>query len=111
MDNSTLRGLTESIVRPDRLAEATKLVSKWEKTGLLEGLVDTPKNKARSTMARLMENQAAGNGNASGLSIAVMDSAVAGDYYTVQVYQTSGGSLNLLSSIYNHLAVVKAAPF
>ena len=59
MDNSTLRGLTESIVRPDRLAEATKLVSKWEKTGLLEGLVDTPKNKARSTMARLMENQAA----------------------------------------------------
>jgi hypothetical protein len=43
---------------PDRKAEAKRLVTKWEKTGLLEGLKDSPRNKARSNMARLMESQA-----------------------------------------------------
>ena len=51
--------LTEGIERPDRKAEAARLVAKWDKTGLLEGLKDTHRDKAKSRMARLLENQAA----------------------------------------------------
>ncbi len=50
-----MKHLTEGIERPDRLAEAKRLMGKWEKTGLLEGLTGS----TRSTMARLLENQAA----------------------------------------------------
>lgn len=39
--------------------ESVKVVNKWEKSGLLEGLKDSRNNKAKSTMARLLENQAA----------------------------------------------------
>lgn len=55
MDQNTIRSLTEGIERPDRLAEAKRLDAKWNKTGLLEGLAGSK----RSTMARLLENQAA----------------------------------------------------
>ena len=51
-----LEKLTEGIVSRDLSKESTALLSKWEKTGLLEGLED---GTARSTMARLLENQAA----------------------------------------------------
>ena len=39
-------------------AETKRLVTKWERTGLLEGLKDTPRNPAKSNMAWLLENQA-----------------------------------------------------
>lgn len=47
--------LSEGMVRQDVPKESRRLVSKWEKTGLLEGL--TPSRKG--VMARLLENQAA----------------------------------------------------
>ena len=47
--------LTEGIVQRDIKKEGTALLSKWERTGLLEGLTSEHK---RHTMARLLENQA-----------------------------------------------------
>ena len=38
--------------------ESKRLVNKWEQTGLLENLSDQPGNQAKSSMARLLENQA-----------------------------------------------------
>ena len=53
---SVLDKLTEGIVSRDLRQEGDALLSKWEKTGLLEGLEgDAP----RQGMARLLENQAA----------------------------------------------------
>jgi hypothetical protein len=57
MDEKMLKMLAEGIDRPDRQKEAKRLVEKWDRTGLLEGLTDRPNNKMRSTMARLLENQ------------------------------------------------------
>jgi len=52
---SVLNKLTEGIVNRDLRKEGDALLSKWEKTGLLEGLdSDVTKNG----MARLLENQA-----------------------------------------------------
>ncbi len=52
---SVLNKLTEGIVNRDLKKEGDALLSKWEKTGLLEGLTgDTERNG----MARLLENQA-----------------------------------------------------
>ena len=53
---SVLDKLTEGIVSRDLRQEGDALLSKWEKTGLLEGL-DNDAN--RQGMARLLENQAA----------------------------------------------------
>ncbi len=47
--------LTENIVARDLSKEGAALVSKWEKTGLLEGLGD---DRIRDNMSRLLENQA-----------------------------------------------------
>jgi hypothetical protein len=47
--------LTENIVARDLRQEGAALVSKWEKTGLLEGLGD---DRKRDNMSRLLENQA-----------------------------------------------------
>ena len=52
---SVLNKLTEGIVNRDMKKEGEALLSKWEKTGLLEGLTDDSK---RNGMARLLENQA-----------------------------------------------------
>jgi len=52
---SVLNKLTEGIVNRDLGKEGAALLSKWERTGLLEGL---EKEHTRSTMARLLENQA-----------------------------------------------------
>ena len=52
---SVLQKLTEGIVSRDLGKEGTALLSKWERTGLLEGLDN---ENSRSTMARLLENQA-----------------------------------------------------
>ena len=52
---SIVQKLTEGIVSRDLSAEGGALISKWEKTGLLEGIGD---DTARNGMARLLENQA-----------------------------------------------------
>ncbi len=52
---SVLNKLTEGIVNRDLKKEGAALLSKWEKTGLLEGLND---DNSKNGMARLLENQA-----------------------------------------------------
>lgn len=52
---SILETLTEGIVDRDMAKEGQALLSKWTQTGLLEGLTD---DHQRSSMARLLENQA-----------------------------------------------------
>ena len=53
--SSIIERLTEGMVNRDMHAEGHALLNKWEKTGLLEGLDNS---RTRSTMARLLENQA-----------------------------------------------------
>jgi len=53
--SSIVERLTEGIVNRDMRAESHALLSKWEKTGLLEGIGN---EQSRQTMARLLENQA-----------------------------------------------------
>jgi hypothetical protein len=53
---SVLQKLTEGIVERSLEREGSALLEKWERTGLLEGLNS---DKHKSTMARLLENQAA----------------------------------------------------
>tara|TARA_B100001094_G_scaffold332483_1_gene404765 strand:+ start:7990 stop:9801 length:1812 start_codon:yes stop_codon:yes gene_type:complete len=53
--SSIIERLTEGVVNRDMRAEGHALLSKWEKTGLLEGL---EKEHTRKNMARLLENQA-----------------------------------------------------
>jgi hypothetical protein len=52
---SIVQRLTEGIVNRDLAKEGDALISKWEKTGLLEGLGS---DVLRNGMARLLENQA-----------------------------------------------------
>ncbi len=52
---SIVQKLTEGIVNRDMKAEGQALLDKWTQTGLLEGLENSHK---KSTMARLLENQA-----------------------------------------------------
>jgi hypothetical protein len=52
---SIIETLTEGIVNRDMKKEGSALLSKWGKTGLLEGLQT---EHQKSTMARLLENQA-----------------------------------------------------
>ena len=52
---SILNKLTEGIVDRDLSKEGAALLSKWERTGLLEGLDN---DRKRGSMARLLENQA-----------------------------------------------------
>jgi hypothetical protein len=52
---SIVQKLTEGIINRDLAAEGDALISKWEATGLLEGLRD---DALRNSMARLLENQA-----------------------------------------------------
>jgi len=52
---SILEKLTEGIVDRDLRQEGAALLSKWERTGLLEGLDN---DRSKHTMARLLENQA-----------------------------------------------------
>ena len=52
---SILEKLTEGIVDRDLAKEGAALQAKWEKTGLLEGIVD---DRKKAGMSRLLENQA-----------------------------------------------------
>mgnify|MGYP003118437824 CR=1 FL=1 len=51
--SSIIERLTEGVVNRDMRAESHALLSKWEKTGLLEGLT---KDSKRQTMAREQHN-------------------------------------------------------
>ena len=53
--SSIVERLTEGMVNRDMRAEGHALLSKWQRTGLLEGLGDDRKKQG---MARLLENQA-----------------------------------------------------
>ena len=53
--SSIVERLTEGMVNRDMRAEGHALLSKWEKTGLLEGI---DQDRSRQAMARLLENQA-----------------------------------------------------
>ncbi|MBL96823.1 MAG: hypothetical protein CMF52_03320 [Legionellales bacterium] len=53
--SSIIDRLTEGVVNRDMRAESHALLSKWEKTGLLEGLNS---DRQKGTMSRLLENQA-----------------------------------------------------
>jgi hypothetical protein len=53
---SVIKKLTEGIVKRDLEKEGGALMSKWSDTGLLEGITD---ERAKASMARLLENQAA----------------------------------------------------
>jgi hypothetical protein len=53
--SSIVERLTEGIVNRDMRAEGHALLTKWERTGLLEGLES---DRKRQSMARLLENQA-----------------------------------------------------
>jgi hypothetical protein len=53
--SSIIERLTEGVVNRDMRAEGSALLSKWERTGLLEGL---DSDSTRNSMARLLENQA-----------------------------------------------------
>ena len=52
---SIVERLTEGIVNRDLSTEGAALISKWEQTGLLEGISD---DNQKNGMARLLENQA-----------------------------------------------------
>jgi hypothetical protein len=52
---SVIKKLTEGVVKRDLEKEGGALMSKWSDTGLLEGIGD---ERAKATMARLLENQA-----------------------------------------------------
>ena len=52
---SVIKRLTEGVVKRDLEKEGGALLSKWSETGLLEGIGD---EKAKASMARLLENQA-----------------------------------------------------
>ena len=53
--SSIVERLTEGIVNRDMKAEGNAILRKWQRTGLLEGLSN---DRQRSSMARLLENQA-----------------------------------------------------
>ena len=53
--SSIIERLTEGVVNRDMRAEGHALLSKWERTGLLEGL---EQDRHKQSMARLLENQA-----------------------------------------------------
>jgi hypothetical protein len=55
MSRNLIERLTEGVVNRDLQKEGAALLSKWEKTGLLEGLGG---EHTRAGMARLLENQA-----------------------------------------------------
>ena len=53
--SSIVERLTEGVVNRDMRAESHALLSKWKKTGLLEGIES---ERQQNSMARLLENQA-----------------------------------------------------
>lgn len=58
MSKLDLQNLAEGIEARNTAKESQKLLEKWDRTGLLSGLEDSKNFRAKSNMARLLENQA-----------------------------------------------------
>jgi hypothetical protein len=113
---SILNKLTEGIVRRDLSKEGAALLSKWEKTGLLEGLAN---ERTKHGMASLLENQAkellreastagAGGGDVEGFaSVAfpivrrVFGGLIANDLVSVQPMSLPSGLIFFLDFTYS----------
>ena len=111
---SIIEKLTEGIVNRDLKKEGAALLSKWEATGLLEGL-DTQASK--HNMARLLENQAkellresnsmGGNGIEGFASVAfpivrrVFAGLIANDLVSVQPMSLPSGLIFFLDFVYS----------
>ena len=113
---SIINKLTEGIVRRDLAKEGSALLSKWEKTGLLEGLNE----RTKQGMASLLENQAkeilreastmagAGGGDVEGFaSVAfpivrrVFGGLIANDLVSVQPMSLPSGLIFFLDFTYD----------
>ncbi len=122
---SILNKLTEGIVRRDLSKEGAALLSKWEKTGLLEGISN---ERAKHGMASLLENQAkellreastmagAGGGDVEGFaSVAfpivrrVFGGLIANDLVSVQPMSLPSGLIFFLDFTYNGARLDTAA--
>lgn len=49
--------IENSVHHRNMMSEEAKIVKKWERMGLLEGLEDTDRSRSKTNMARLLENQ------------------------------------------------------
>jgi hypothetical protein len=111
---SILNKLTEGIIRRDLSKEGAALLSKWEKTGLLEGLHG---ERAKHSMASLLENQAKellreastmSGGDVEGFSSVafpivrrVFGGLIANDLVSVQPMSLPSGLIFFLDFTYN----------
>jgi hypothetical protein len=112
--SSIVQRLTEGVVNRDMRAESHALLSKWKKTGLLEGLEDERK---QNSMARLLENQAKellreqttlGNGSVEGFAAVafpivrrVFAGLIANDLVSVQPMSLPSGLIFFLDFTYS----------
>jgi hypothetical protein len=112
--SSIVERLTEGVVNRDMRAESHALLSKWKKTGLLEGLEDERK---QNSMARLLENQAKellreqttlGNGSVEGFAAVafpivrrVFAGLIANDLVSVQPMSLPSGLIFFLDFTYS----------
>ena len=111
---SIIEKLTEGIVNRDLKKEGQALLSKWEATGLLEG-IDT--QQGRHNMARLLENQAKellresnamSNGQVEGFATVafpivrrVFAGLIANDLVSVQPMSLPSGLIFFLDFVYS----------
>ena len=111
---SIVQTLTEGIVQRDMAKEGQALLNKWGQTGLLEGLTD---DHQRSTMARLLENQAKellreassmGAGDVEGFAAVafpivrrVFAGLIANDLVSVQPMSLPSGLIFFLDFVYS----------
>jgi hypothetical protein len=111
---SIIETLTEGIVNRDMKKEGSALLSKWGKTGLLEGLQS---EHQKSTMARLLENQAKellresssmGAGDVEGFAAVafpivrrVFAGLIANDLVSVQPMSLPSGLIFFLDFVYS----------
>ena len=111
---SIIETLTEGIVNRDMKKEGSALLSKWTKTGLLEGLQN---EQQKHTMARLLENQAKellresssmGAGDVEGFAAVafpivrrVFAGLIANDLVSVQPMSLPSGLIFFLDFVYS----------
>ena len=119
---SILNKLTEGIVDRDLGKEGAALLTKWERTGLLEGL---DSDHTRSTMARLLENQAKellreastmAGGDVEGFAAVafpivrrVFGSLIANDLVSVQPMSLPSGLIFFMDFQHTNARLMKAA--
>ena len=97
--SSIIERLTEGVVNRDMRSEGNALLSKWERTGLLEGLVS---DRQRGTMARLLENQAKELlRESSSMSAGVFAGLIANDLVSVQPMSLPSGLIFFLDFVYS----------